>query len=266
MAKKKRVFLVEDIETTRDAFRDRLELEGYSVVTAIDLPSAADVLNRTTFHVALVDIMLDGAKNTANRDGVEVIRHLNSLGEGTMIIPLTGQDKRSFVRDSFKDYGVFDFLDKHEDITVKGWEFAIGRIEAAISRSELDDTPAWSDIVQTVLFPEEEQVLVNNVNTVTGGTKFDILERTLCAAIREFQPLVGKSGVSSAFNLNETGDQIVGEFWSKSHGKPVRFVISGSKQNVPVPTDSNELFYRKKAKLSIMVHSLDGFERSDFHS
>lgn len=265
MAKKKRVLLVEDVASSRKAYKSRLELEGYSVTAAANLEDAKAAVDARTFHVALVDIMLDGPKNTANRDGVEVIKHINNLDEGTLVIPLTGQGQKSFVRDTFKELGVFDFLDKHEDITTKGWDFAVSRIEAAISRSELDDTPEWSDFVKNTLHPEEEQVLVSNVSALTDGVKFEIFTRLLSAAIREFQPLVGVPGGDSAFSLNQAEDCVTGEFWSKSHGRAVSIQIRKASNGNGEPIKDADLFVRTKSKVSVAVRPLEGKKRMDFN-
>lgn len=264
MAKKKRIFLVEDVLSVRKAYKSALELEGYSVTAAADVAEALHILEEQTFHVALVDIMLDGEKNTSNRDGVKIIARMNELNEGTLIIPVTGQRQKSFVRDSFKELGVFDFLDKNEDLDQKGWDYAISRIEAAISQSELDDTPEWSDLINTVLLPDEEKTFVSNVSVVTGGAHFDVLKRTLCAAVREFQPLVGKRGISQSFSLDRDADEVVGEFWSKSHRRAVKFILR--KAHVPGREADSipELFLRKKSKLALAVVPLDGVPRNSF--
>lgn len=264
MAKKKRILLVEDVNSVQKAYKSSLELEGYSVTIASDLGEALDILNERTFHVALVDIMLDGEKNESNRDGVKIISKINELNEGTLIIPVTGQRQKSFVRDSFKDFGVFDFLDKHEDIDQKGWEYAVSRIEAAISQSELDDTPEWTDLIDSFLLPGEEQSFVARVAQITGGVPFDILRRTLCAAVREFQPLIGLPGVSETFVISVGGEEVVGDFWSKSHGQAVRFLFRRSQSRPSEAAMQSELFLRKKGKLELSVLPIIGSNRSNF--
>lgn len=265
MAKKKRILLVEDVESTRKSYKSRLEFEGYHVETASGLGDATDIINLRTFHVALVDIMLDGGKNHSNRDGVQIIKKINSLQEGTLIIPITGQEKRSFVRDTFKDYSVFDFIDKHEDVENKGWEFVIGRIEAAIARSELDDAPEWADLMQKVLHPDEEKLLVDNVLRLDKGIKFELLQKMLCTAVREFQPLVGEIGVTKAFEYDGVRNVVSGRFWSKAVGHAIEMELCRAQKQAEGESVEREVFYRAKGKLCVRVKE-SAMARNDFNA
>ena len=220
-----RILLVEDIPNTRESYTDLLEEVGFSVVSVGDLPEALSALDRVTFHVALVDIMLAGEKNTVNRDGVIVINRIAELDEGTKAIPLTGQDKRSFVRDAFKEMAVFDFLDKTEDIGGKGWDYALGIIEKAIAECEIDDTPSWSELSGPVFAPGEEQGFVSMVTHRIPGAKLDVLQQQLPNCVRKIQPLRANTTDDVRFHWDEEKDAVVGEFWSKSYGNRVWIVI-----------------------------------------
>jgi len=262
MSKKKRVLLVEDIRSTRETFESSLELEGYDVTAVANLKDAIDAVNQRNFHVALVDIMLDGKKKTANRDGVEVIKRIHQLDEGTHVIPLTGQDSRTFVRDSFAELGVFDFIDKVQHIEVHGWEYAQKIIDLAISRSEIDDEPAWDDVLKGVLLPSEEPMFVDYVSKVTNGAPFDLLRRSLCSAIRQLQPMKGLNGAVQSFELVD--DAVVGRFWSKAHGVGVKIIVRKPSKD-PTPQEGiRQLFGRTKGKLELVVHVCEEAQRSDY--
>jgi CheY-like chemotaxis protein len=264
MAKKKRILLVEDIKSTRETFQSSLELDGYDVTTAGNLKEALAIIQRKNFHVALVDIMLDGEKKTANRDGVEVIKQIHRLNEGTQVIPLTGQDSRTFVSDSYTELGVADFIDKIQGIKAHGWKYAQKKIELAMSRSEIDDAPSWDDLMKNFLLPKEEPLFVDHVARATDGAPFDLLRRTLCSAVRQFQPLIGEVGAVQAFHLDKARNEVIGRFWSKSHGCGVEFVIRKPTTTDPVGGERKQLFERSKGKLEIVVHELSEAERSDF--
>lgn len=257
MARKRRILLLEDVRSVRQSYVSTLELEGYEVVAVGSLKEALDVLKERTFHIALVDIMLDGPKNTSNRDGVKAIEHINKMDEGTFVIPLTGQDTRSFVRDSFKTHEVADFLDKKEDIADKGWAFAIDRIEKALSKSELDDTPEWGDLSKSVFFNDEEQQFVSNVGKVCGRVPFDLLRRLFCSSIRQFQPLVGKPGLGANFRYDNAQNCLLGEFWSKAVGSGVEFIVRKPQKGEEDEFSTRTLFYRRKGNLEVLVQKTD---------
>lgn len=266
MSRKKRILLVEDIRSTRETFQSSLELEGYDVTAVENLKQAMKVIDVQNFHVALVDIMLDGKKKTANRDGVEIINRLHQQDEGTLVIPLTGQDSRTFVRDSFAELGVFDFIDKVQHLEVHGWEYAQKIIDLALSRSEIDDEPAWEEIVKNVLLPREEPIFVDQVARATDGAPFDLLRRSMCSAVRQLQPLKCIVGTANSFDFNLDENAVVGHFWSKAHGCGVKMLIRKPQKDAEPVTQGRQLFGRTKGKLELVVYSCPGAKRDDYSS
>jgi DNA-binding response OmpR family regulator len=78
-----RVLLVEDNPGLLDTLADILQAAGMEVDTAPDAPAASGMIERGTYDVAIVDIVLPGPS------GVDVIRKLRSRSPATRIIVST---------------------------------------------------------------------------------------------------------------------------------------------------------------------------------
>jgi DNA-binding response OmpR family regulator len=66
------LLVVDDNETNRDILRRRLELQGHRITTACDGREAFELLERHTFDLVLLDIVMP------EMNGIEVLQHLKS--------------------------------------------------------------------------------------------------------------------------------------------------------------------------------------------
>ncbi|HEX6656192.1 MAG TPA: response regulator transcription factor [Candidatus Limnocylindria bacterium] len=82
---RRRILIVEDDRTLRQALTFNLEREGYEVRSAVDGQQALDWARHDQFDLMLLDVMLPGMS------GVEVLRVLRSEGVGTPVIVLSAK-------------------------------------------------------------------------------------------------------------------------------------------------------------------------------
>ena len=111
MGEQGKVIIVEDEATWRKLYHKVLEKEGYQVWTSGRLPEALDLLDRHFFHVAVVDIRLVDDQ-PGNQDGIEVVKRIAQADEGTGAIIITAFGTIQMTRDAFKEYEVFEFMEK----------------------------------------------------------------------------------------------------------------------------------------------------------
>jgi CheY-like chemotaxis protein len=92
------VLIVEDDATFRNSLQDIIEAHGYSVVSAVDAPSAVEVARRSRPDVVLLDLKLPVA------DGYEVLREIRLLDPTTRILLMTGygQELQALVEKSLQ--------------------------------------------------------------------------------------------------------------------------------------------------------------------
>jgi two-component system, OmpR family, alkaline phosphatase synthesis response regulator PhoP len=82
---RRRILIVEDDRTLRQALTFNLEREGYEVRSAVDGQQALDWARNDQFDLVLLDVMLPGMS------GIEVLRVLRSEGVGAPVIILSAK-------------------------------------------------------------------------------------------------------------------------------------------------------------------------------
>ena len=110
-AKTKRVLVIED-EAGWQRRLDRILSEiNCTSVTAENYDQALDLLTTTDFDLVIVDLNLD--KSTGYADGLELMPRIRDrFGGRVPVIVLTGTGGLEEQRRAFKDYQVYDFIQK----------------------------------------------------------------------------------------------------------------------------------------------------------
>src|SRR5438128_1897443 len=86
------VLVVDDQEDIVDLMRDFLEAENYAVVTALDGPTALDVLRHNPVDVVLLDVMMPG------QTGFETVRRIRELGDVPVLFLSARQEDSDKIR------------------------------------------------------------------------------------------------------------------------------------------------------------------------
>ncbi len=263
MDRRARVLVVEDIATLRESYVANLELEGeFRVDAARDLQSATDALERCAYHVAIVDIMLAGEKDVANRDGVHVLRRLQMLDEGTSALVLTAQEHPQLARDILKRYGAFDYLAKAV-LQKDGMPALLEKVRSGVKESSAGAV-SWESAIDLLRGPRSEDELVADVMhrlQFKGG--FENLNRTLVAALAHVAPLVPRRGNADGLTFDERDQVYRGTFWSKGQAASIELAIGG-KDSSMATEDATTLLERDKAGLHVRLLKADGLERPAF--
>lgn len=109
----KTILLVEDDLDIQRVYSEKLKLEGFEVILAIDVPHALQSLEETRPDIILLDIMLPGKMN-----GFEMLEHIKAdhRYKDIPVICLTNLDTE---RDQALKVGAVDYLIKaNTDLSV----------------------------------------------------------------------------------------------------------------------------------------------------
>jgi DNA-binding NtrC family response regulator len=82
------VLVIDDDESTLDALRELLELEGLRIEVAVNAYQAQDKLRATRFDVVVSDVMMPG-------NGHTVIHYVRAIQPQTPVIVVTGEDPKT---------------------------------------------------------------------------------------------------------------------------------------------------------------------------
>ena len=104
-----RILLVEDEEHLAQGLAFNLRNAGYDVLLVGDGEAALEVLDRESFDLVLLDVMLPGI------DGLEVVRHLRLTGHIEPIMMISARDR---LEDTIAglDAGADDYITKPFDL------------------------------------------------------------------------------------------------------------------------------------------------------
>ncbi len=254
--KRVRLLVVEDVETTRNMYVRNLELDGdYRVDTAADLEQATAALDLVSYHVALVDIMLAGPKDTSNRDGAKVLERIRDMGEGTRAIVLSGQSETQQVREFLKELDAFDYLDK-DALLEAGIGKMVEYVDTASAGSPLGSTPSWEIVSRALGGAREEPEFVSEMLALRFGGGFENLRQTLAASIRHLLPLLPPREGEAGLTVNGAG-AMSASFWSKGQGCAVEIAVVGKNSTEAPPSGEETLLAREKGGLGVSVTRLD---------
>lgn len=99
------LLVVDDDEAFRTALGSALERRGFSVSLAGGMEAALNLSREKIFEYALVDVRMPGGS------GIDLVRALRALDEGTRIVVLTGYGTIANAVEAMRA-GAFDYLTK----------------------------------------------------------------------------------------------------------------------------------------------------------
>ncbi len=263
-----RILVVEDIDTMRETWIAVLERANYRVEGAATAVAAIAAIDCSSYHVAIVDIMLAGEKDISNRDGAKVLEYLRDVGDRTRALVLSGQSNDiTLVRDLLKKYDAFDYIAKW-DVEEKGNSFLLQKIKDTVVPEK---TISWDELTRTLAWNWMEQAFVSEcLHFLKFNGGFENLSRLLLTACQHVMPLLVGIGATRAISRDKVPEVFSGTFWSRGQGTAVELLIYG--KNAPKEVLEGEwnlskqklLYNHSKADLSVVIIQRSDLTRAHF--
>jgi CheY-like chemotaxis protein len=113
MARQGRILILDDLRKWREQLVEMLKRNGFYADSVATAAEALEVLNKTHYHVLVLDIRMD-RDDPGNKDGIILLGELDKRGlsEAIKVIILSAYGTQERMRLAFKDYKVVDFLSK----------------------------------------------------------------------------------------------------------------------------------------------------------
>ena len=249
MEEKGKVLIVEDEATWRKLYQKVLEKEGYRVWTAGSLPEAFDLLDRHFFHVAIVDIRLVDSQ-PGNQDGIEVVKRISQADEGTRAIIITAFGTIKMTRDAFKQYKVFEFMEKQTHDQTRFCQVVEQAVEEA--RGQVMDRkvrgPGLRDLIRGFSPQEIQKALASG-----GLEELDTLFRGL---LYDLHPLLPDRQEARLIERKGKPAMVEAYYWSRMLDQPI-MVRFGQRQEVEAEArefDKHPQELRAKLKVRTSDH------------
>lgn len=271
MDKRPKILVVEDEESARRTLTAVLKREGARVEACASLSEACSAIDAMRFDLALIDIMLAGPLDRANRDGIEILTRINEAGEGTKTLVLSGQSDPDLVVDIWQEHGADGYVSK-ETVEREGPPYLLKKISETLKSSI---TPLqgrdWNSLMHALAPAETEFRLVHEIlqkSTFSGG--LPVLRDGLLGACKWLVPLLPPSeGANLSADTNVLG-AFAGLYWSKGQGCAVQIIVHGTNANA-VELDRHfstethaQMHRRNKGGLTILVLARSDLSRSSF--
>jgi len=205
-----RILVVDDDRRWRATLRRWLESRGYLVELASDYSEALGKLRTSVFHLALVDLRLVDWDPT-DESGMALLRALTeSQAEAPNCIVVTGYGTADRAREAFKDFGVWDFIDKGSLDREELIHAVDEAVEDAVARTDRLIAPlleAWdsaserlepSHIREFSILAAKTARQIESILDLPPSPSIDLTYKRLVGAILDFSPIAAHTLLPSS--------------------------------------------------------------------
>jgi ActR/RegA family two-component response regulator len=261
MSRKTAILVVED----RPILIDEVYKEAFSTIDAeVDYASnkyeALEKVKCKTYDVAFIDIML--SDDISDRGGVEVVKYLNQLNEGTSMIVVSGTEDIKVAINTY-NAGIMDFMHKNPPPIDKD---ILDRLNKALAcKKNINYFGRFSTLTAYLAAPELvyswEMAIMSHL-----GVGYNTINNALWEVLERMFPIMRKKSGCS-FTMNNQPHALIGSFWSKGLGKPIWISIAGQNNELISPPQEaiqEEIYKHQKGKIFVGIWTMTGIRRDDY--
>jgi CheY-like chemotaxis protein len=271
MDKRSKILVVEDEDSARRTLTAVLKREGARVESCGSLSEACSAIEAIRFDLALIDIMLAGPQDRANRDGIEVLRRINEAAEGTRTLVLSGQSDIDLVVDIWQEHGADGYVSK-ETAEREGLPFLLDKIREALKASAAPRQQRdWNSLMHALAPGGADLSLVHDIlqqSTFRGG--LPVLRDGLLAACKWLVPLLPPGEGQALAADKDLPGAFAGLYWSRGQGCAVQIIVHGVNVDAAAADRHfsaevhGQMHWRTKSGLTILVLARSDLSRSSF--
>lgn len=253
------VLVIEDLAYVRENSERALAEAGYLVDTAASREEALEKIRCRTYDIALVDIMLK--EDVTDRGGIEVVRTISQLNEGTRMIVVSATDDINVAIRTYQA-GIVGFLRKPD---IKSSIDVVEAVNRAIDGIQHPLYGPFSSLNALLAAPELtpywESMLFSTLNCGYDAWK-EVAGRTFETVL----PLLRLRNQSACLRFDRTTKSASGMFWSKQLGHAVWIAFANKDGDLPPPPTetASEIFSKEKGRVCAKVWRLFQVSRDEF--
>jgi two-component system nitrogen regulation response regulator NtrX len=234
MGKKEKILITDDEKSIRNALREILEFENYSVIEAENGEQALQAIQKENPDLVMLDIKMRGM------DGIEVLEKIKESKPELPVIMISGHGNIKIAVEATK-IGAFDFLEKPPDLN---------RLLVSIRNG----------LKSSELIKENRQIRTE----LHGNT--DIIGNS--PAIVNIKKLIEKVAMTSSRVLitgdNGTGKELVARAIHNNSGRASKKFVDVNCAAIPSELLESELFgHEKGAFTGASAQRIGKFEQAD---
>ena len=218
-----RVLVVDDDQTIQEMFKEPIQEAGFLVDTAGTRLEACEKIRCRTYHVASIDIML--TDDPSDRGGIEVLRYLHSLDEGTRAIVISATSDVRVPVEVMKQ-GTYVYLIKKD---LRSPEDLLTKVEAEFAKCKLKAFGKFGTFTAYIAgsgnAPYYESDLMRILKTGSSH-----MFQFISTVFNPLLPLLRRKNSIYGLDIDMDKRTIYGLLWSKALGHAV-WVSAGNSES-----------------------------------
>lgn len=241
----KRVLIIEDRPKMLEMGRRIIEDEDHEVDVATNKNEALILVNLKTYHVAIVDIMLAGEDVRHDRGGIDVIRRIKELDEGTETIVWTATKDFDVAVETLGNMKVFALIKKEN---LERAANLLTPLNNALEQCELKLYGPHERLLEYLSYPESTDFWSGKVLQHIRAGGHDVFDRFMENLLKKMLPVLRPKDEKPFFTLDSTNKTLTAICWSKAIGEAVLVFVS--------PVHPVELLPQKKESLGDLIDDI----------
>lgn len=252
--------VVEDTKEARRGYVATLAAHGFEVDEADGLNSALEAVKCRMYDMAWVDLSLKGARNPADRSGMNVVRQIRIQNDRTFVVIVTVNDEADTAMELVKDVGADDFITK-DSLTLRPISSMLLRIKKGLDRYQNLKYDVLNEARTTFFGDLQEFEFVDLINKQSGKKippSMKLINSLIDNVFKKYAPLTRTSNFKGQLTMSNDG--VIGEYWSRAVGYPIKIRFG----DIEAPDLFGDLlFCQQRGKLKVDVFKIPG-NRSEF--
>jgi len=241
MNEEPKVLIVEDDPTVVRYYDRAFERAGYRHTIVDSRDAALNLLHRSSFACAVVDLQL--RNDISHKGGIDVLEYIERCNEGTVKLAVSASQD---LKDAVQSYrlGVVEFVMKGE---LKKYDDVVPIVAAALTRHRpayygrsYDSINAYVSAPEGVVFWEGSAQ-----NTLRASVQ-NKLQHALDSTFSKLLPVLRRRDGSVPFHFHADKMAMTARLWSKGDGSEIFVCLYGSGgHSVPPALGTAELILEK---------------------
>lgn len=228
----KRVLVVEDDAGLLEKFAAFLKRADFDVDTAMTKAEAMEKVEHRTYHVVTLDIMLTDDPN--DRGGVEVLKHIQELKEGTCAVVVSQSPDVRVPVEVWKD-GAMAYLIKKD---IRSSQDIVKQVQSAYQACKLNLFGNYSSLNAYLAYPEGTVFFEDALQTCLALGGSNNVTDALGGTLKHLLPVVRYSKQLFGLNAGLGTEVATGWLWSKALGHAVWVCIARANGKIVPPPET----------------------------
>lgn len=258
-----RILIVEDRKYIQRYYTLGLDKKGISYDIVDSRLEAIEKLKKQSYEGAIVDLQLTDDESYSQ--GIEVLKYIEAVQEGTNAIVVSGTPHPQDIIDSYEGGAVKVILKADKSYPEIAEEFAdqcknvkihyFGKFPSlnAYLASPDDNAIYWEDSINKIL-----------------KLGYQDLNKTLNKAFKDYLPILRPIKKEKSFEMDTSNGVAFGSFWSKGKGFPILLAMMKSDnkdcQGVVLSKGADPIYEIQPVKnIIVKVWKLNDIGRDEFH-